>query len=321
MPGVVTDVLPSTLASIGNTAPPDDDTPATPAAAAAAGYTALAFSDEFDSLATINTSNTAGTGYNWSSWIPFEGKTMPASCFTQGSWTDSAGSTSSSVLTIVQNRWNWNQALYSVDARNGDGFSQQYGYFEARLCHPAEQVVSGTTNPSSPAKSGLADTPASPLGWPSWWSLAKRHLMFAEMTVDGTTDYLELDFHEYYDSAAQDSIWGNRLTGTVHDWHGGNDWRNTDGHQYGSHISDPAAWHTYGCLWEPGKFTWYLDGVQQHSIAYSADAAPVPNNTTNGYVMPSGTYRIADLDNSGIALALGTGNGYPMHVDWVRVWR
>jgi beta-glucanase (GH16 family) len=268
----------------------------------------------------VNTGTAPGTGYKWSNWIPFEGAVMPKSCFTQGSWTDAAGVTSSSVLTIVQNRWNWNQALYSVDGRNGAGFSQRYGYFEARICHPAEQVVRGVTNPSSPSKSGYSDSPSSPLGWPAWWSLAKRHLTFNELTVSGSKDYLELDFHEYYDSAAQSRTYGNRLTGTVHDWRGGHDWRNTDGNQYGAYLGNPAVWHTYGCLWQPGKITWYLDGAAQHSIRYSSGAAPSPNNVTSGYVMPSNTFQIADLDTEGVALALGTGNGYPMHVDWVRVW-
>lgn len=299
----------TTRRSSATTDTPHSAMPA-PSPASSAGYTALTFGDEFDSLASVNTGTTANSTKKWSNYLPFDGAVMPSSCFTQGSWTDSRGVTSPSVLTIVQDRFNYNQGLYSVDGRNGAGFAQQYGYFEARICHPAQQIVGGDTMPSM---SG---------GWPSWWSLAKRHIMYGtELKVGGTIDYLELDFHEYFTSAAQSATYGNRLIGTVHDWHNGQDWRNTDGHQYGDHMTGgPDVWHIYGCLWKPGSITWYLDGVQQHSISYSSNAAPSPNNSTSGYVMPSGTFQIADLDSQGVALVLGTGKGYPMHVDWVRVW-
>lgn len=283
---------------------------AAPPEALAAGFSSLSFRDDFGSLDSIDLADTGKAGYGWYTRLPFEGGSKTnASCLTVGAHTDAAGVRSDSVLTINQDHWNWNQALYSVH-QSDVGQSWQYGYFEARLCYP-DRVGAMPLMP-------MQDVPASVAGWPSWWSVARRHITGNELKhTDGSNRYLELDFHEFYSSATQDAAYGGRLVGTVHDWYSGTSHRTSDGDQYGPKIDDVAKWHTYGCLWEPGRMTWFLDGVKAHSIAYSANAAPVPNAVGN----PAGTFAIADTDTQGVALALGTGNGYPMHVDWVRVWR
>jgi beta-glucanase (GH16 family) len=86
---------------------------------------------------------------------------------------------------------------------------------------------------------------------------------------------------------------------------------------YGSAYADPrglaGAWHTYALNWQPGRLTWYLDGVQRATLARS----DVPSNPH--YVL--------------LNLAVGGRNSWPgapasatpfpavMKVDWLRLWQ
>ena len=58
-------------------------------------------------------------------------------------------------------------------------------------------------------------------------------------------------------------------------------------------------------------------GVKVLDQAFSVGAAPVPN--TAGH--PAGIFSIFDTKPSGLALVIGTGVGYPLDIDRVRVWQ
>jgi hypothetical protein len=56
---------------------------------------------------------------------------------------------------------------------------------------------------------------------------------------------------------------------------------------------------------------------------YSSQAPPSPlASTTNGInPTPAGVFNILDTQNPGMELILGSGSGWPLKVDWVRVWQ
>jgi hypothetical protein len=56
---------------------------------------------------------------------------------------------------------------------------------------------------------------------------------------------------------------------------------------------------------------------------YSPQAPPNPlASTTSGInPTPAGVFNILDTQNPGMELILGSGSGWPLKVDWVRVWQ
>lgn len=58
-------------------------------------------------------------------------------------------------------------------------------------------------------------------------------------------------------------------------------------------------WHTWGCLWKAGSIQFFYDNVAVGTA-----------HSTAGW----------NLENTHLFAILGTGIGWPMYVDWVRVW-
>lgn len=150
---------------------------------------------------------------------------------------------------------------------------------------------------------GRADSPKfSRWGWPAWWATGAPH------PISG--DYTEIDFMEYFGSAFQPA--GTRATTfqtSVIDWRQ----PNITGRNGHGRMTIDANWHTYGCLWistglDRGKLTFYFDNIAYSSIRTGKFARPAEG----------GAYLEA---NPSLILRLGSGNQWPMNVDWVRVWQ
>lgn len=259
--------------------------PQAPAPARAASFTNLAFHDDFTSLATIDRTATGKPGHLWFTDRPFGwGTTAPESL-----------SASNSVLTINQTTKSPNYGIGTVSPTSKEGRGFTFGYFEARL----------SFDPSNSTRSE---------GWPSFWGLSKDHIAGRPSRPRSA----ELDFFEAYNDPGQP--FENIFAGTLHDW--SLDGAEVDRGSYGNNVHrldkvDFTQWHTYGCLWQPGKVTWYFDGKPIHTQTYSADAPPVPNTGNHA----AGTFSNLDSDPEGQALILGSGVNYPLKVDWVRVWQ
>lgn len=258
---------------------------AVPAAAAKSGFKTLTFDDEFDSLKTIDVNATGKQGYNWYTDLPFHGgRTLP-----------SAYSILNGVLTVSSTGWTANWALSSFSPGGNVGHSFQYGYFEARM----------RFDPALGPKSQ---------GWPAFWSLSTSHTV-----TDDLTHWAELDFFEAYTGGH--APYTGAFVGTIHDWakdstlhyQNKNNW-------YPQPVVDYSQWHTYGCLWQPGQVTWYFDGVPLITQKYFADRPPDPP-TKSQVPVQNGVFHILDSEVGGMTLILGSSPGWPMQVDYVRVWQ
>lgn len=258
---------------------------AVPSPAAEAGYNTLTFDDEFDSLKTIDVNATKRQGYNWYTDLPFGGgRTLPP-----------AYSISDGVLTVTSTSWTANWALSSFSPGGNVGHSFQFGYFEARM----------RFDPALGSKSE---------GWPAFWSLSAGHA-----ATDDQTHWAELDFFEAYTGGH--GAYNGGFVGTVHDWAKGstvhyqnsNNWQSRPGVDY-------SQWHVYGCLWEPGRVTWYFDGAPLITQSYSVDGTPDPPAKAS-LAIQRGVFHILDSEVGGMALILGSSPGWPMQVDYVRVWQ
>jgi len=259
-------------------------TPAPPPQAVKAGYETLVFNDDFDSLESIDVKGTKKSGYKWYVDAPIWGS---------GITDPSAYNVSNSVLTVTSDGYTANWTLTSYSPGGKVGYSFRYGYFEARIRF-------------NPKLGKIAR------GFPAWWCFSVNH------SVNGDPSrWAELDFYEAYTGGYAD--YNGLFVGTVHDW--ANDskthYQNSNNVQW---LSDTtfSKWHTYGCLWTPGRITWYFDNDSLMTQTYSADKTPYPQ--TNPHA-PVGTFSILDTEPLGMMLILGSDEKWPMEVDWVRVWR
>jgi beta-glucanase (GH16 family) len=256
-----------------------------PSAAAAAGFTKLAFCDDFDSISTIDADTTGAPGYKWYTRQPFGRGRTPQSDY----------SVADSVLTITDDN-GVNFGITTMDTQTGNGSAWNFGYFEARI------------------SSDLKTAPEMANGWPSFWSNSAYHLLRETPQTGGT--FAELDFFEN----PRNDV--NGFAGTINEWDKANSihYRNAN---VLAHVSvDWRQWHTVGVLWVRGRVTWYLDGKQILDQRYSPNGRPRPSAVEQHlYPVPSGTLSPLDDEKMGMQIILGSGKGWPMYVDWVRVWR
>jgi Glycosyl hydrolases family 16 len=259
---------------------------AAPTYAASAGFKELTFCDDFDSASTIDASGTGAQGFNWYTNLPswWNSATKPA-----------AYSVSNSVLTVTANPKRYNWGLTTMDPLTGNGNAWTFGYFEARISFDASQQPNST-------------------GWPSFWAISAYYIRNHVKNVPD--QHTELDFFE------ATTLPGGRFDGTLHEW------RNDLSVDYwnGGDISQKkvnwSQWHIVGCLWTRGRVTWFLDGVQIMSQSYSAAKPPNPLAKTSGGInpTPAGVFNSLDLEKEGMQVVVGSEPGYPLQMDWVRVW-
>ncbi len=259
--------------------------PDVPLPAASVGYNRLTFNDDFNSLSTIDVNTTKQAGYNWYTDLPFGGsRTLPSDY-----------SISDGVITMTSTGWTANWALSSYSSQGNVGNAFHYGYFEARI----------KFDPTL----GLQSR-----GFPAWWSFSVKHSVQNYPTI-----WAELDFFEAYTGGY--ASYSGAFIGTVHDWRSNSavHYQNSNNWISGTGIDD--QWHTYGCLWIPGRVTWYLDGVALMTQYYSSIGLPYPQANGSGLSNQVGVFNILDTDPMGMLLILGSSPGWPMDVDYVQVWQ
>jgi hypothetical protein len=132
----------------------------------------------------------------------------------------------------------WRAGLLSSVDPNGDGFSQQYGYFEMRAKFPPGEGV-----------------------WPAFWLLGVPKLK------DKSVTQIEIDVVEYY------GVGPNALHTNVHLWHAdGKHW--ADGRPFiVQGMTDD--FHTYGVMVTAEDIIFYFDGVELRRLR-TPEEAKVP---------------------------------------------
>jgi beta-glucanase (GH16 family) len=192
----------------------------------------LTFHDEFDALSLSSDPNSDATWYNRTAWNGDFGAASFAGSDKNGTFHVANG-----VLDITAQRdanGDWTSGLLSSVDPNGEGFSQQYGYFEMRAQLPAGE--------------GL---------WPAFG-------LYGMNRLDSESTYTaEVDILEHY------GVMPDKFSSKVHVWQrdgsGGHFWdyhRTTvvSGELY-------SGFHTYGALIRADYITFFFDGVEQWKIA------------------------------------------------------
>lgn len=178
-------------------------------------------------------------------------------------------------------------------------FSRTYGRFEMRARFPQGQGV-----------------------WPAFWMLPERSV-YGGWAASGEIDILEVInpgvLCDACEPGGEKSIYGTL--------HFGGRW--PDNAQFSQEHAFPGLidgeFHTYGVIWEAGRFSWTVDG-EIYAIAESDDWYSTENSGENA-PFDQDFHIILNLAIGGAwpernALGGVSEEGFPkrMEVDWVRVW-
>ncbi len=250
----------------------------------------VVFEDDFDDPASIDIDGT-NTQAKWFTDLPWRESRTPAECV----------GVADSVLLLNQVEETGNWAVASRSPWTGRGRIFKYGYYEARLAFESA--------PEYPTD-----------GFPAFWSLP-----VGQQNYTPDRHYVEIDFFEAMTEPGE--RYDGHFSGVVHDIHLTESyeqeyrWFNLNNRSKRPVVLDDG-WHTYGCYWEPGRLRWYFDDRLMHEVVYRRDRTPsspvmrFPTGEKNG---PKGLFTVAD-EVEGVSVILGTAPGWPVRVDWVRIW-
>ena len=267
----------------------------TPPVASPSGQWSCTFDDEFN-----------GTALDTTKWQPMLTSNSSYHTGPSGSYvcymndprtiSESGGTLN---LSVVNNgkSFQCNEIMHSFWTKYVGGmvdsmglFSQQYGYFQARVQTPPN------------ATRGVQET---------LWLYPLNETLYGAWPNSG-----EIDFGEFY------SAYPSLDVPVVH-YHGStNDPNATNDNCAIAGQATAGQWHTYAVLWTPTTITTYYDGVTCFTDSYWPYAT-YPDTPPKPFTQPF-------FLNLTQALGIGTKNGFQSwttklpattKVDWVRVWQ
>ena len=164
-----------------------------------------------------------------------------------------------------------------------DKFTQKYGYFESRF--------------KAPTARGL---------WPAFWLMPDRGPTAGDIWKRGATekDGMEIDIYEYL------CEWGPGRYNVAAHWDGYGENHKSWGTSNLFHLPTKDGYHTFGCLWEPGRLVFYVDGKQM------AEMKNERVGTTPMFMIlnvQTGRWATKNIDDSALP--------DKWLVDYVRVWQ
>lgn len=280
--------------------------PVSPSSAvAAAGFTNLKFNDDFTSAATIASSGsvnqTAGINWYWSWEAVTTGSysmntTGTAAGVSNGNTGGGAHASSAGGILTITGPGYPNATLCTVAGREisiapaaGTG-NWQYCGFE---CYMQFNPVGNTS------------TVASTSGWPAWWTWDVQDsstIGFGQGPTGGAGTQTEFDIMECFGTiewggiANPTGFWGS----AIH-YPAGTTTTASTGATAPTYVD--SNWHLFSVVWKAGSITSYIDNV---SIGTMNTTTACPN---------------LDSDNQRLFMILGTGIGWPLNIDYVRVWQ
>lgn len=259
------------------------------------GMDNLALSSTFSDLAEIDLDATGAPGSVWYPRAPWSQPTSPRGDFSIGN--DDSGS----FLRIAPTVNNTNWSLSTMDPNTGSGRTFNRGYFEIRM-----RFV-----PPPPA------TPGGTPSWPSFWGLSRADAQNQQPAETAELDIFEamagngvFKGHAHHTISAPDKVLYSNSNNTQ------------------SVPADFNQWHTYAAAWSgpangysQSRISWYLDDEWLMTQNFGEEGPwPKPlRNWEPAADAPSSTFRI--FDNADLVIALGSGIGNPMDVQWVRIWQ
>ena len=252
-----------------------------------AGFTNLTFSEDFDSLDTVDKAASGREGYKWYVTRPYGASTLTPDDY----------SVKDGVMTLHSEVSTYNYGLSTVDIPTWNGYTFHKGYLEYRIRMPHYD-------------SALS-------GGPAVWSMPEDKLH----NVDGLEMWIEVDWMEYwgitkdrpggYYTICLHEQWVDENV-TVTDWY-----ENTN---IGKTGFGDAEWHTMGFLWEENHLRAFFDGKQVLDQTYGEDEVPIPLTVTQ-----QGEFKIdgvlSYMNEQILPIFINGSKGNPMEIDYLRIWQ
>ena len=255
----------------------------TPEIAENAGFTHLTFSDDFNSLHTIDQYGTGADGYKWYITRPYSAPNVETDDY----------SIQDGYMNLRLKQPNYNYGLGTRDIKTGLGYEFKFGYMEFRIrMHSYDEEGEGG---------------------PAIWSLP-----FSKLT-NNCPRWVEMDWMEYWGTKHNKNGY---YTVTMHDntsgYSEGEHWyRNKNASQSG--MSD-GEWHTLSFLWDYGVVIAYMDGEEVMRQTYDADGetSPMPNINKGDNPFPVDAFEPMNEQVLPIFICGSLDN--QMDIDYIRVW-
>jgi hypothetical protein len=205
----------------------------TPSSTVPAGYH-LTFDDEFTTASISDVDTVPARWYTHTVQCCLYDTSNPSTPTQMNGITDPVGQNPYSIvpgggldIRLQKTNGTWHSGVIATVNRQGQGFSQKYGYFEMKAKFPA---VPGT--------------------WPSFWLLNSAAL--SQHANAGEIDVVE----SYMQFVSTINI-------TLHDW---TPPATTVGYKNVQTADLTVGYHTFGMLWTAASMTFYCDGVMVYSL-------------------------------------------------------
>jgi hypothetical protein len=304
---VLASVLPAQGKAFYKSSPPP------PGPAAKYGFHRLTFSDDFHSLASIDVHNTLKPGYRWymaNAMIPQD--SPDGNIHTGVVQSPSSVSVADSILTFTPSAksggWLTNVGYKSASAPRivGTPIAATGGYFECRMAF--DPNFQPTTSWKYPYQY-----------WPAFWMEDIDLWLAINDRNAAIGNRPELDFFEYFNPSHGYAM-------ALHDWTNNMDSieasRSLERANLGP--ADFSKMNTFATLWVPQSRNRGTGLVQRYFNGKHISAANVTYSSTTTSPQASKGFPgvFSDLDTSaGYVLQIGSGHGWTIHVDSVRVWQ
>lgn len=249
------------------------------------GLTNLTFSDDFDTLDTVDVLAGGKEGYKWYTTRRWAQKDM-----TRADYFVKDG-----IMTLQHEDCTYAIGASTMDPVTGAGYTYNHGYMEFRIRMPR------------PEKKNEGEK-----GKPAVWSLPPEKWL---EIAGKNKHWVEVDWIEYYgDDYYTISIHEQEKfdDGTPLNWY-----KNSGARQAGY---GDGEWHTLGFLWVEDLVIGYYDGEEIFNQTYGEGEIPVPiNQNSGGELRFDGVFDF--LDSQELVLYLAGGIDVPMEIDYMRIWQ
>lgn len=300
---------------------------AVPEHAAEYGFTELTFSDDFNSVSSIDVNATGKAGYKWYVTRPYGEAAQVL---------DQDFSVENGVLTIHTDKTKWSYSLATIDIKKMVGFAFNKGYLECRIRVP----ISGEEGWDKDAT--WADDPDNgTVRNPGIWAYPTDTLWASARGVRNTGS-VEMDWMEYHGTKylatfgttlhERRSEWVETTetnetgeTVTKQEWK--DTWHTTSGYnsyaeigsEYAGVSESTAGYHVLSCVWDQGFVRMYVDNELQYTIGYRQD--DYPSDRASTYTQQPTIGSMTGMDTQMLPIVLGASEEFPMEVDYVRIWQ
>lgn len=253
-------------------------------AVAQAGMFDLTFSDDFNSLESIDQQSTGKEGYKW----------YVKRRWAQSDMTPEDYFVKDGVLTLQSHDNPYTIGASTVDCETHVGYTFKQGYIEVRLRMPHAVTTDGES------------------GKTAIWSVPLEN--WAEGLTGGR--YVEADWYEYYGAP------GKQYYGvTLHDLENTADGRNwsSGSKRFDGGLAD-EEWHTMGWLWDEGSLQCFYDGVPTYYQTWGEGEIPIPiSKVESGEMRFDGVF--TPIDQWDMMLFIAGMDNLPLELYYVRIWQ